>query len=105
MTRARYLIRLMFEWSGGCLWCGNDAAREQFDVGPIENRLPLSVETRQRLENLSRWHDTALNWDHPSAPSPWTAEDRAHFEQAVHAVLAVLRSELGPVFEVVYEPL
>jgi hypothetical protein len=48
-----YQIRLMFEWGGGCLWCGNQAAREQFDVGPIESRLPLSPDTRQRLQELS----------------------------------------------------
>lgn len=29
----RYHLRLMFEWGGGCLWSGNDAARDAFDVG------------------------------------------------------------------------
>jgi hypothetical protein len=59
--RTRFLVRLMFEWGGGCLWCGNDAARERFDVGPIEERLRLTLQTRRRLHELSTWHDCALN--------------------------------------------
>lgn len=27
-----YKVRLMFEWGGGCIWCGNDAALERFDL-------------------------------------------------------------------------
>lgn len=38
----QFIVRLMFEWGGGCLWGGNDAARATFDVGPIEERLPAS---------------------------------------------------------------
>ncbi|MPT17790.1 MAG: hypothetical protein E2579_08535 [Pseudomonas sp.] len=38
-----FRIRLMFEWGGGSLWCGNEAALKQFDVGPIEEILPLSL--------------------------------------------------------------
>jgi hypothetical protein len=66
----RYAIRLMFEWGGGCLWCGNDAAREAFDVGPIDDRLPLSPETRRRLDEISAWHDTSLDRDDPAGPGP-----------------------------------
>ncbi len=43
----RYHVRLMFEWRGGTLWGGNDAAYDAFDVGPIEDELPLSDATRQ----------------------------------------------------------
>lgn len=60
-----YHVRLMFEWRGGSLGCGNDAARDAFGVGHIEDELPLSDATRQRLEELSVWHDTALDWDDP----------------------------------------
>src|SRR5690348_1620283 len=67
----RYVVRLMFEWGGGCLWGGNRATNEAFDVGPIEDRLPLSPDTRRRLEALSSWHDGALNWEYPPDPSPW----------------------------------
>ena len=98
----RYRIRLMFEWGGGCLWCGNDAARDAFDVGDVEDRLPLSAETRRRLEELSVWHDTALDWDDPAGPSPWTPDDDARFDHAAAEVLERIRAELGPDFQVDY---
>ena len=79
---ARYHLRLMFEWGGGCLWCGNDAAREAFDVGSVEDRLPLSDATRRRLEELSGWHDTSLDWNDPAAPGPWPASESERFDRA-----------------------
>lgn len=98
----RYTVRLMFEWGGGSLWCGNDAARDAFGVGNIEDELPLSAETRRRLEELSVWHDTALNWDYPPDPGPWTPEEEARFDRAAQEILQTLRAELGSDFEVVY---
>jgi hypothetical protein len=101
----RYEVRLMFEWGGGCLWCGSDAALEAFDVGPIEDRLPLSDQTRRRLEELSVWHDTALDWDDPAGPSPWGPDEDARFDRAAAEVLERVRAELGPDFAVAYRPL
>jgi hypothetical protein len=98
----RYRIRLMFEWGGGCLWCGNAAARDAFGVGDIEDCLPLSAGTRRRLEELSVWHDTALNWDDPAGPSPWTPDDDARFDAAATEILERIRAELGPDFQVIY---
>jgi len=102
---ARFEIRLMFEWGGGCLWCGNDPTCEHFGVGPIEDWLLLTPHTRGRLQELSAWHDGALNWDYPPDPGPWSAAERERFERAAGEVLSVLRAELGPEFEVVYEAL
>jgi hypothetical protein len=90
----------MFEWGGGCLWGGNDAAYDAFDVGPIEDELPLSNATRQRLEELSVWHDTALDWDDPAGPGLWTPEEYDKFHQAAVEILDTIRSELGPDFRV-----
>jgi hypothetical protein len=42
---------------------------QAFAMGDIEDRLPLSAESRPRLEELSVWHDTALDWDDPAGPS------------------------------------
>jgi len=104
MPTARYRIRLMFEWGGGSLWCGNDAARARFDVGPIEERLPLSPRTLERLEKLSRWHDRSLNREYPPDPGPWTADEAARFHGATEEMRAAIQAELGPDFDVVYEP-
>jgi hypothetical protein len=99
---ARYVVRLMFEWGGGCLWCGNDAARDAFDAGPIEERLPLSDGLRAHLLELSAWHDGALNWAYPPDPGPWTPRDNTAFDNAAHDALGRIRAELGGEFEVVY---
>jgi hypothetical protein len=101
----KYIIRLMFEWGGGCLWCGNDAALKQFDVGPVEDRLPLSEALRRRLEQMTVWHDQSLNWDYPPDPGPWSPEEYNRFEGAAIEVLQAVREELGPEFEVVYRRL
>jgi broad specificity phosphatase PhoE len=98
----RYHLKLMFEWRGGCLWAANDAALKAFDVGEIEDELPLTDETRQRLEELSVWHDTALDWDDPGGPSPWSAEEYERFVRAAREVLERVRAELGPEFSVEY---
>jgi hypothetical protein len=105
MPNERYLVRLMFEWGGGCFWGGNEAASSAFGVGPIEDRLPLSPATREKLAELSAWHDTSLNRDYPPDPGPWPRSEYERFEKAVGEVLPVLRSELGPVFKIVYVPL
>jgi hypothetical protein len=102
---ARFVVRLMFEWGGGSLWAGNDAARERFAVGPIEDVLPLTQDTRRRLRELSAWHDGALNWDYPPDPSPWSAAERERFERAADVLLSIIRSELGSEFQVVYQEL
>lgn len=104
-SAAIYRIKLMFEWGGGALWCGNDAARERFDVGPIEDLLPLSPRTRERLDELGAWHDQSLNWEYPPDPGPWTPDEEARFAAAAEEMLTTIQNELGPEFEVVYRPL
>ena len=101
----RYALRLMFEWGGGCLWAGNDDAREAFDVGPIEDRLPLTDATGRRLAELSAWHDRSLNRDYPPDPGPWTPQEAEAFDRAANELLGVVRAELGPTFQVIYVPL
>ncbi|CAN7550856.1 MULTISPECIES: hypothetical protein [unclassified Pseudomonas] len=103
--RQRFLIRLMFEWGGGVLWCGNEAAREQFSVGPIEDRLALTDKTRTCLDEMTHWHDTSLNWDYPPDPGPWEMEEYERFDSAANALLTIIQTELGPEYEVIYEKL
>lgn len=92
---SRYVLQLMFEWQGGCLWCDNEAAREKLGVGPVEDRLPLSPETRRRLIELTEWHDRSLNWEYLPDPGPWPPEEYERFDRAAVAMLDVVRAELG----------
>lgn len=98
-------VKLMFEWRGGTLWCDSEEARDRFGVGPIEDVLPLDDALRARLEALGEWHDTALNWDDPASPGPWTPEEEDRFEQAAREVLEAVRAALGPGIEVRYRSL
>ena len=98
-------LRLMFEWGGGFLWCGNQAARERFEVGPVENRLPLPDALRARLEALGEWHEGALNRDDPGGPGFWDAEEDARFDAAAEELRQALADALGPDFQIDYEPL
>jgi len=101
----RTQLKLMFEWGGGCLWCADDACLERLDVGSVEDVLPLSDETRKRLDDLTAWHDESLDWAYPPDPGPWTDEEYARFEAAAQEMLARLQAELGDAYEIVYKPL
>ena len=102
-------IRLMFEWGGGSLWAGDDAARARFDVGPLDDALDLPDALRSRLDALSVRHDTALDWDDPAGPSPWTDSERAAFDTDAEVLRrdlsAHLATHLGPSVALVYVPL
>lgn len=100
-----YKLKLMFEWGGGTIWCVNDAAREKYDVGSIEERLPLSKEILQELQNLTDLHDGALNWDYPPDPSPWSKQQFENFESRALEMLDKLKAELGAEYEIQYKVL
>jgi hypothetical protein len=104
-AKVRCHLHLMFEWRGGCLWSGDHRARRRFDVGPLEDRLSLPAALRARLETLSTWHDTALDWTDPTGPSPWGDEERRLFEADALEIRDALQDELGPGYLIVYRPL
>ena len=104
-TTPLYRIFLMFEWGGGCLWCGNEVTLEKFDVGSLAEVLPLSTSIREQLDKLSAWHDQALNWSNPADVSPWNEDEFELFENAANAMRVQLQAELGADFEFVYVPL
>jgi hypothetical protein len=104
-TPEKYRLRFFCEWRDGCLWPGNDAAYEAFDLGPYDVLdpcpLPLSDDTLRRCQELVAWHDTSLNWDYPPDPGPWRQAECDRFNEAVKCLVAALRTELGERFEVV----
>jgi hypothetical protein len=92
----------MFEWGGGCVWCGNEATYTLYDVGNIEDKLPISESLRTEFLRLSVWHDKALDWSNPTAPGPWGQEEFERFDRAAIAAATQLQNELGSDYEVVY---
>ena len=102
---AMYKLKLMFEWGGGSIWCDDDATRQKFDVGPIEDKLPLSPEIFNKLNKLSEWHDGMMDWSDPAAPSPWPSSEFDRFEAQVLTFFHDLKAELGSTFDVRYRQL
>ena len=98
-----YKIKLLFEWGGGYLWCDNEEARNAFDVGQIEEVLPISSDLKNELEKLSEEHNGALDWDNPGGPSPWTRWQFQEFEEKAIKALEKVRKELGGEYEVRYK--
>jgi hypothetical protein len=100
MASSKYVLRFFFEWGGGCLWAGNDAARRDLDYGPYDYDepcpLPLSPATIARCRWMAEWHDTALNWEYPPDPGPWDPAESARFDDAANSLLNDIRRELGP---------
>jgi hypothetical protein len=105
MGEARYVVHFFCEYGAGCLWPGNDAASRDFELGPYDLLdpcpLPLSVDTLRRCRELDEWHHSSLNWDYPPDPGPWRQAECDRFNAAVAELLADIRTELGPEFQVI----
>ena len=97
MVRARFLFDA---GSGICLWTLDAPTRERFGY-PIDHRtIGLSVDLVAAVDELLARYDSSIDWDDPGGPSPWGDEDHAAFERDAAAVLARIRAELGPGWEV-----
>ena len=98
---SKYKIRFFFEWGGYCLWGANDEARNKYG-SPIEpSELPLSKETLENIKKMERWHHTALDWNDPGGPSPWTREEHEKFGRGAKTLLEKIISELGEDYEII----
>ncbi len=96
----KYVLNYWFEWRGPCLWGGNRKADEKFGYAINIDSLPLSPQTKERVKEMIRWHDTALDWDNPGGDSPWTDEENERFEKAETELYEDLKKELGDEFEI-----
>lgn len=65
----------------------------------------MSAQTLARLEELSAWHDRALDWSDPAGPGPWSEEEFDRFDAAARELLGLIAVELGPEFDVFYDEL
>ncbi|MGE7438761.1 hypothetical protein [Kitasatospora sp. NPDC001175] len=57
--------------------------------------LPITPDTRIRLEGLCERYQSSLDWDDPGGPSPWSEEQREQFDRQADGALETLRRELG----------
>lgn len=96
----QYVLDYWFEWRGPCLWGGNLITQEKYGYAIDVDNLPLSPQTKERVKEMIRWHDTALDWDNPGGDSPWTDEENERFEKAETELYEDLKKELGDEFEI-----
>ena len=98
---ARYALRYFFDaGSGICLWAACPAARQRFGY-PVEARhLPLPRGTRERITELVDWYDRSVDWECPAGPSLWDDAEWKRFNRAALQLLSILRTQLGPDFDI-----
>ena len=99
---AKYAIRFFFDWGADCcLWSGNDAAEKQLGCGIIGyDKLNISEQLKADLEKMAHEFQTALNWDYPPDPSPWSIEQKDDFMCRSKMAFDKLTKELGENYEV-----
>jgi hypothetical protein len=66
-------------------------------------KLPLKENTWYRARYIAAWYDTSIDWSYPPDPSPWDSSERERFNAAAQGLLAQLRQELGPDYEIIDE--
>ena len=98
-----YLLRFFDDYGSGWLWGGDAATLAAFDVGPLDDLLPLSAATRAEAAALSDTHAGTLNWDDPLSPLPLSADLCADFNQRAVGLMAMMQADLGPQFRLRFE--
>jgi len=101
---ATHRLRFYFDpGSGICLWSGNDAARARFGYPVEAQSLPLTPPLVSRTNDLCSQVDETIRAGDRGSPSPWSHGRWVRFNADAQALLALLRVELGPEFEVIDE--
>ncbi len=102
-----YKLKFFFEWgTERCLWARNEAARERFDLGPIDyGKLNISKKLWEELENLGEEYQTALDKNDPANGIIWSQEKIDDFSARAHAAWEELIKELGAEYSVEYDML
>jgi hypothetical protein len=96
-----YKLRYFFDpGSGICLWSENDLDRDRFGY-PVElDSLELTSSVKRQAETLIAWFDTSLDWNDPSASSPWSDVERERFQNEAARLLRSLQETLGAAYEI-----
>lgn len=98
-----YTLRFFDDYGSGWLWAGNDAAFAAFEVGPLDEKLPLSAATRAEADALSTLHHSTLNMADPLSPLPLSPDFCADFNTRTAALFRAMQADLGPGFMLIFE--
>lgn len=93
LVARRVSLRFFFEYGvDTALW--PDDVNSPLGYPCDSRRLPFGQETRSHIDRLAEWYQSSLDWDDPSAPSPWTRQECESFNAQAEALLSRIRSEL-----------
>jgi hypothetical protein len=112
-----YKLRFFFDYNcGGCLWAGNKAAYDKFDVGCLDSetidltgaisskaKIILPPAIRNKVIDLDNRYAQSLNWNDPGGESLWDKSTWERFYLETKALHKEISLNLGNLFEVVYE--
>ena len=99
------VLKFMFEYGNdsSCIWSVNQKANDNFGYGSIEHELlGISDVLNLKMVALCIEFQSSLNWGNPSAPSPWTDEQREDFNKRAQQAYDDLVNELSEKYEVEY---
>ena len=98
-----YRLRFFDDCGSGWLWGGDAVTLETFDVGLLDDLLPLSPATRAEAAALSDLHASTLNWDDPMNPQPLSPAFCDEFNRRAIALMAMMQADLGPQFHLQFQ--
>lgn len=100
----KYVIKFFFEWGTDCcLWSGNEAAAQRYGIGAgAYEHISISDELKLTLMQLADEYQTALNWEYPPDPSPWSQTQKEDFMKRAEAAFERLTKELGDEHEIIF---
>ncbi len=82
------VVKFMFDYgANSCLWAVDCEAVNKLGEGVIPlSKISVSNDLKETIECLCREYDSSLNWDDPTAGTPWTSQQIESFrERAVRA--------------------
>ena len=88
-------VRFFFDWgTDACFW-GDEGLQNAKDWG-------LSDSLSATLKAMGEEFQSALNWEYPLDPSPWSEAQKADFMRRSEAVYEQICAEIGHRYEVVF---
>lgn len=97
-----YTLKFMPDWGAGksCLWSMDDVTAKKYGWLINLNDLPISEQLQKKIASLAEEYQSALNWDSPLDPSPWTNTQKEEFRNKTNEIYIELVKELGPDYNV-----
>lgn len=92
----KYKLDFWFEW--GCetpFWAADDYTMEELGIPVKLDTLELTDFYKEELKELCDLHNSSIDWDNPSTPSPWTDNQKISFNNKALSIFHEVCKNLG----------